>query len=275
MQFRVHGLTRCALFVIQMLPQQNQIISNSNQPDSEVDFSLIELLPNGRVDARNLQIFLESSQQFADWMKSLIENYDFQEGFEVFHKNVKNPNGGRPRTEYELSISCAKEICMVSRSEKGKQARKYFIAMEEKAKEIKSLSPAEILMQQAKFMLETEKQLQDQEKRLSKIESRQQEAQLSLQTLDLTTSVELKEKSTRSKISELMRSYVEVNCLDYRQTWRKLYSDCYYSYHLDLRQRAKLRTLKEGRKVSPMDIAEELGMLEQLWTLAVHLCTEK
>lgn len=92
---------------------------------------------NGKkaVSARELHTFLESKQEFANWIKNRIEKYGFIENqdFEVFDNFIKNPNGGRPLTEYALSIDCAKEISMVEGNENGKQARRYFIECEKKA----------------------------------------------------------------------------------------------------------------------------------------------
>jgi hypothetical protein len=42
---------------------------------------------------------------------------------------VKNSNGGRPRTEYGLSLVMVKELCMIENNEKGREARRYFIEM--------------------------------------------------------------------------------------------------------------------------------------------------
>ena len=58
-------------------------------------------------------------------------DYGFEENLDymVFHKNMKNlkPLGGRPSKDYFLSIETAKEISMLQRTEKGKEARRYFI----------------------------------------------------------------------------------------------------------------------------------------------------
>lgn len=88
------------------------------------------------VSARMLHSFLESKQQFQDWIKNRITKYGFVENqdFEVFHKVMKNPNGGRPQDEYAISIEMAKELSMVENNEKGKMARQYFIRCEEIAK---------------------------------------------------------------------------------------------------------------------------------------------
>ena len=61
-------------------------------------------------------------------------DYGFEENIDyiVSAKNDINPNplGGRPSKEYFLTIEMAKEISMLQRSEKGKEARKYFIECE-------------------------------------------------------------------------------------------------------------------------------------------------
>lgn len=84
------------------------------------------------VNARELHAFLESKQQFADWIKDRIEKFGFVENqdFEVFQNFMKNPQGGRPSKEYALSIDMAKELSMVENNERGRQARKYFIECE-------------------------------------------------------------------------------------------------------------------------------------------------
>lgn len=93
---------------------------------------------NGKkaVSARELHNFLGSKQQFADWIKSRIEKYDLveNEDYHVFRNSVNNPQGGRPLTEYALSIDAAKKLSMVEGNERGKQARRYFIECEKRLK---------------------------------------------------------------------------------------------------------------------------------------------
>lgn len=87
------------------------------------------------VNARDLHQFLESKQHFSNWIQNRIEEYQFIEGqdFEVFNKFIKNPSGGRPAKEYALSLDMAKELSMVERTERGREARRYFIEMEKVA----------------------------------------------------------------------------------------------------------------------------------------------
>lgn len=91
---------------------------------------------NGRqlVDARELHQFLESKQDFSTWIKSRIEKYCFNENqdFSRFHKKMEANNA--TMIEYALTIDMSKELCMIENNQKGQQARRYFIAMEKKAK---------------------------------------------------------------------------------------------------------------------------------------------
>ncbi len=95
---------------------------------------------NGKraVNARDLHAFLESKRDFSNWIKDRIDKYDFIENqdYQVFNNSGENPKGGRPSIEYALSISMAKELSMIENNERGKQARKYFIACEENKHEL-------------------------------------------------------------------------------------------------------------------------------------------
>ncbi|MEI7488508.1 MAG: antA/AntB antirepressor family protein [Chryseobacterium sp.] len=86
---------------------------------------------------RDLYEFLEVRTQFKDWIIRRIEEYRFIENqdYEVLLKNEQNSNGGRPLKEYIISLDMAKELSMVEKTEKGRQARRYFIEMEKIARE--------------------------------------------------------------------------------------------------------------------------------------------
>lgn len=84
------------------------------------------------VSARDLHVFLESKRDFSTWIKDRIKQYDFVENvdYQSFPEIVGREVGATTRIEYALSVDMAKELSMVEGNEKGKQARKYFIACE-------------------------------------------------------------------------------------------------------------------------------------------------
>lgn len=93
------------------------------------------------VNARELHDFLESKQDFSTWIKKRISDYEFTENedFVRFHKKMEANNA--TIIEYYISLDMAKELSMVERNEKGKQARRYFIECEKRAIENQPLLP--------------------------------------------------------------------------------------------------------------------------------------
>ena len=82
------------------------------------------------VNARDLHTFLESGQEFSAWIAKRIEKYGFVQDQDFLINLSKTPTGGRPTTDYHITLDMAKELSMVERNAKGKQARQYFIACE-------------------------------------------------------------------------------------------------------------------------------------------------
>lgn len=78
--------------------------------------------------ARELHEFLEVKTAFKDWFPRMCE-YGFSEGID-FSSFLSESSGGRPAQDAQLTIEMAKEICMLQRNERGKQARQYFIQLE-------------------------------------------------------------------------------------------------------------------------------------------------
>lgn len=80
------------------------------------------------VNARDLHAFIESKQDFSTWIKSRIEQYGFVENEDfTVHKFVDRRGNV---VDYFCAIDMAKELSMVERNAKGKQARQYFIECE-------------------------------------------------------------------------------------------------------------------------------------------------
>lgn len=82
---------------------------------------------------RDLHEALEISTPYHKWLPRMCE-YGFVENVDyiVTDKNVHNSNGGKQSViDHQLTIPMAKEICMLQRSDKGREFRKYFIAIEE------------------------------------------------------------------------------------------------------------------------------------------------
>lgn len=81
--------------------------------------------------ARDLHEFLEIKTAYKDWFPRMCE-YGFAEGEDYcsFLSDRSDGLPGKPRQDAQLTIDMAKEICMLQRNEKGKQARQYFLQLE-------------------------------------------------------------------------------------------------------------------------------------------------
>ena len=85
---------------------------------------------NMTVSARELHEKLNIGTRFNDWFQRMCE-YGFSEGTDFYSKMSKTSEaGGRPATDYEITIDMAKEICMIQRTPEGKKCREYLINLE-------------------------------------------------------------------------------------------------------------------------------------------------
>lgn len=93
-----------------------------------------------KVSARELHGFLEVKTQFTKWISRMI-GYGFEENIDFILVSQKRPtnNSKNPyttETEYIISLDMAKEISMIQRTAKGKEARRYFIECEKRYRNI-------------------------------------------------------------------------------------------------------------------------------------------
>jgi anti-repressor protein len=87
------------------------------------------------INARELHAFLGVGKDFSTWMKDRVESFGFTENQDFVVFPEIGEKGGRPSKEYALTLDMAKELSMVERNAKGKQARQYFIDCERQAKQ--------------------------------------------------------------------------------------------------------------------------------------------
>jgi anti-repressor protein len=101
------------------------------------------------VNARDLHKFLNVGKDFSSWIKNRIEQFDFTQGLDfIVHPNggaLESSTYGQGKIEYFVTLDMAKELSMVERNAKGKEARQYFIECERLAKSPKPISLVELL----------------------------------------------------------------------------------------------------------------------------------
>lgn len=136
---------------------------------------------------------------------------------------------------------------------------------------IQPQTPAELLLQSVQMLVEQERRIAQQQAQLNQntqaiaqIQQTQQDAQQHLNALPPAT-VKVPPKTTRALISETVRGFSMQTGTNFRDNWNQLYREFRQRYHIDL----VIRATNANKR--PLDIAEELGMLEELYALAVEL----
>lgn len=79
---------------------------------------------------RDLHEALEVKTPYDKWFPRMSE-YGFEEGLD-FSTFLSESTGGRPAFNHQLTIDMAKELCMIQRTPKGKECRRYFIEIEKR-----------------------------------------------------------------------------------------------------------------------------------------------
>ncbi len=98
------------------------------------------------VSARDLHKFLDVATPFKDWFPRMKE-HGFILGEDYTPHFFEHPQNKQQTADYAMSIDMAKEVSMLQRNDKGRLARKYFIACEKELiagkKEAATLTPLE------------------------------------------------------------------------------------------------------------------------------------
>lgn len=125
---------------------------------------LIKINPDGKTTSKALYEFLQlEPSQYSRWCKTnLLENEFAEEGTDwgLLDTDVEYSGRGQRATNYWLTIAFAKKLCMLSKSERGEQARNYFIEVERRYKEERpKLTQIQMLAEMARQMAEQEQMM--------------------------------------------------------------------------------------------------------------------
>ncbi len=100
------------------------------------------------INARDLHEFLEVGKDFSNWIKDRIAKFEFVENQDfvcspiLASKDQPVGRGGYNRLDYHLTLDMAKEMAMIERTPKGKEARQYFIACEKEYRRLRGDGPS-------------------------------------------------------------------------------------------------------------------------------------
>lgn len=156
---------------------------------------------------RDLYVFLDISSNYTTWFKRMCE-YGFEQEKD-FVPFLEETNFGRPTENHQITLDMAKEISMIQRTDKGKEARQYFIECERKLKQITQPSyQIEDPIERAKrWIAEQEERVRLNEENKAKqllIETKQQQIE------EMQPKAEFADKLLKSKDNLLIREYSKV-----------------------------------------------------------------
>jgi len=86
---------------------------------------------------RKLHEFLGVGRDYSNWIKARIKQYSFEENEDYIvcsPKRASKGSGGHNLLDHHITLDMAKELAMVERNEKGREARRYFIGCEKQLK---------------------------------------------------------------------------------------------------------------------------------------------
>lgn len=86
------------------------------------------------VSGRELHDFLEVSERYSTWFERMVK-YGFEENVDFVGCKVFNTLAKQELQDHALKLDMAKEISMIQRTAKGKEARQYFIQVEKEYKQ--------------------------------------------------------------------------------------------------------------------------------------------
>lgn len=114
---------------------KSEILATTNHSPIEVALGIDE---HGMTTARKLFEFLGfNPSNYSKWCKRNITDNEFATEGEDFYSSPSTSEGrGNFAADFKLSASFAKKLSMMSKSERGEEARQYFVKVEDGMKEM-------------------------------------------------------------------------------------------------------------------------------------------
>lgn len=201
------------------------------------------------VSGRELHDFLEVGKDFSNWFKDMA-SYGFEEGKDFSPFSAKTHNGGRPRIEYVMTLDMAKEVAMIQRTDRGKQARQYFIEIDKQAHhDMTGLSPA------TRAAVAATQALAAQERRLNRVDAKVNAISdiVSISTMDW-----------RQATREIITKIAHMRGDDYQATRNDIYKDVEHrgGYSLSTRlTNLRNRMAGEGQSLSKRNKTNKVDVI--------------
>ena len=191
---------------------------------------------NSVVSGRELHEFLEVNTPYTQWFERMV-GYGFTENVDFIGLSQKSekPIGGRPQQDHALTLDMAKEISMIQRTDKGKQARQYFIDVEKEYKKQINESQFRLPTNLTEMTLMFNNVMQGQDK---KIEEQGKKVDFLMDLSGLTSSRNKELTKARNKKVIQVCGGAESNSYKDKSLRSKIYKELFKSFrnHFDVSQ---------------------------------------
>ena len=113
---------------------KNNLAQQPKQTPIEI---MLQVDSGGKTTAKALYEFLElDKSNYSRWCKkNILENSFAEENIDFWAFVINDEWGGQATTDYKLTASFAKKLAMSSQTERGEQAREYFLKVEQRLKQ--------------------------------------------------------------------------------------------------------------------------------------------
>lgn len=220
------------------------------------------------VNGRELHQVLQSGQDFSTWVKKRLTECDAEENkdYDRLHKKMEANNA--TMIEYIIKLDTAKEMAMLERNDKGKQVRKYFIAVEEKYKQgVVDRSQLSPQLQSLYGLIETQARQELEQKRIAE-EQKKQSEQIQKVEDTVTTIKEILTEPIgdwKAEINSRVREISIKSGVDYQTLYGQLYGELETTAHCSLKRlqdNKKARMEKAGNtKTAIKDATTKIAII--------------
>lgn len=211
------------------------------------------------VTARDMYHFLELSERFSKWFERMV-SYGFQLNIDYTPYQMVHPQNNGVVDDYKLTLDTAKEIAMIQRSEKGRQARQYFIEVEKRYRDSNEFEEMPYELQMLIKINREQRALEKQMAATTELVINQNER--------INNFVNVIGNTTQDNWRKEMDNMVKAICKrlgDYQQPRRDLYSQLEKEGSCNLTRRLEnmqSRMLMQGISKSVVDKKNKMDVIE-------------
>lgn len=211
----------------------------------------------------------KGTERFSKWFERYC-GYGFIEGEDYFNpypkvrvQNEDNREVQREVDDYDLSIDMAKQICMLQKTERGKQLRTYLIRVEEAWN-----TPEQVMARALEFARQKIEEVKSQH--IILIEKNEI---LSAEN-DLLSQKNL-EWADRAVILALVRAYAHGIGDEFQKAWRDFKKELLYRHGININSRITNYLNKTGKRTKPktLDMLDDSELPAALSTITA-MCRE-